>query len=58
MKERLKTLIEMVYLAYRNALTVPTKQLGEPLKRESIQEKERQKALRELAELEKRMGPT
>lgn len=55
-KERLKALIEAIYLAYKNALTEPQKPPGTPLVREEIQERERQKALRVLEEIEKRMG--
>ena len=55
-KERLKALIETVYLAYRNVLAAPPKPPRTPFTREDIQEHERQKALRALDALEKRMG--
>jgi hypothetical protein len=54
-KERLKALIETVCLAYRNVLE-PPKPPRTPFTREDIQEYERQKALRVLDALEKRMG--
>ena len=54
-KERLKALVETVYLAYRNVLAAP-KPPRTPFTREDIQEHERQKALRVLDALKKRMG--
>jgi hypothetical protein len=55
-KERLKALIETVYLAYKTALTEPPKPPRTPFTREDIQEHERQKALQVLDALKKRMG--
>jgi hypothetical protein len=60
-KERLQALIETVYLAYKTALTEPpqpprTPFTREDVTREDVQEHERQKALRVLFALEKRMG--
>jgi|GEM_PF-3822520 len=55
-KERLNALIEIVHLAYKNALVELPKPPRTPFTREDIQEDERKKALRVLDELEKRMG--
>jgi hypothetical protein len=55
-KERLKALVETVYLAYKTALTESPKPPRTPFTREDIQEHERQKALRALDALKKRMG--
>jgi len=55
-KERLKALIETVYLAYKTALTEPPNPPRTPFTREDIQEPERQKAVRGLDALKKRMG--
>ena len=55
-KERLNALIEIVYLAYKNALVELPNPPRTPFTREDIQEDERKKALRLLDELEKRMG--
>ena len=55
-KERLKALIETIYLAYETALTGSPKPPRTPFTREDIQESERQKALRVLDALKKRMG--
>jgi hypothetical protein len=54
-KERLKALIETVYLAYKTVLE-PPKPPRTPFTREDIQESERLKALRALDALKKRMG--
>jgi hypothetical protein len=58
-KDRLKALIALtqtVCLAYQNALFELPKSPRTPFTREDIQEDERQKALRALDALEKRMG--
>lgn len=55
-KERFIALIEIVYLAYKNALVELPTPPRTPFTREDVQEYERKKALRVLDELEKRMG--
>ena len=55
-KERLKTLIETIYVIYKNTLFEPQKPPERPLTREEIQERERQEALRTLEEEKSRMS--
>jgi hypothetical protein len=55
-KERLKTLIETIYVIYTNVLLESHKPPEKPLTREEIQERERQEALRTLEEEKSRMS--
>lgn len=56
-KERLKTLIEMIYVIYEDALTSESQKFPERLlKREEIQERQRQAALLALEEEKNRMS--
>jgi hypothetical protein len=55
-KERLKTLIETIYVIYKNTLFEPQKPPERSLPREEIQERERQEVLRALEEEKSRMS--
>ena len=55
-KERLKTLIETIYIIYKNVLLESYKPPERSLTREEIQERERQEALRTLEEEKSRIS--
>jgi hypothetical protein len=55
-KERLKTLIERIYVIYKSVLLESPKPPERSLTREEIQEGERQEALRTLEEEKSRMS--
>ena len=57
-KNRFMSLLAMVVDTYRTALTKPAKQIEKRLKTEEIQEREQRRALRELDDIEKQIGPT
>ena len=53
--ERLKTLVEMIYVIYKHALFEPSP-VPKSLTREEIQEQERRRALRDIEDARKRQG--